>query len=127
MAIATACYAIAGPLARATARYVLELGVPPHAMPLAIGLVCCPPAMLLLALVDCSPAATPSPEDVRLRAHRKPVTAAGQRRFVRENWFGLACLILSLTLMTGLRSLRNFFRCQGGGGWGGAAALAAQQ
>ena len=110
VAIATGFYSFAGPLSRATARYVVETGVvPQNMMPLAIGLVCCPVAVLLLALVDSSPASRPSLEDTQMRAKRMPVGAAEQWKFLWDNGFGLVCLILSVTLLTGLRSFRDFF------------------
>ena len=109
VAIVMCLYTFAGPASRSAARFVLEVGVPVSKMPLVLGATTCPVAVVLLYLADRSRGVRPSAADIQERAQRKPVGPRVQWQFMCDNALGLFCLILSLTLMSSLRSLREFY------------------
>ena len=97
----------AGNLARGTASLVLRMGISPLLMPLAVGSVACPVAIVLVWAVSRMPG--PSAADVSSRSKRRAMTREQRNQFCLEWWLGIVLMLVSYAVTTGIRSFRDFY------------------
>eukprot|EP00854_Cymbomonas_tetramitiformis_P005204 gene5204-6329_t len=107
LAVLSSFYVYAGNLSRGTASLVLKMGTPPLLMPLIIGSVTMPLASLLLIITDKSPG--PSRADVQSRCKRSPMSTRRQWLFVADWGFGIGAMLMTYSVLTGIRSFRDFY------------------
>ena len=84
-----------------------DLHVPVFWMPAATGLAFVP--ILLVSVWGLASLPPPSAADEAARARRAPMTAAEQRSFLSQYGLGVALLVLTYVLATGLREFRDNF------------------
>ena len=97
----------AGNLARGTASLVLQSGIAPLSMPLAVGTVACPIAVGLIWAVSRMPG--PSAADISSRSKRRAMTREQRNDFCRRWLLGVLLMLLSYSVTTGIRSFRDFY------------------
>ena len=83
------------------------MGVPPHLMPLAIGVVAATLATGLLFLVNRVPG--PSSKDIAAKAKRNPMSLKDGCGLVRRWIWCLGPMLVAYALLTGLRSFRDLY------------------
>ena len=74
------------------------------------GVVALPISLVFLVLADRSPG--PSPEDIAMRSKRKAMSLQEQRVFAWTWMAGLVLMLLAYTLLTTVRSFRDFYSQQ---------------
>ena len=102
-------YIFAATASRATARALIEAGVPDFEMPLAIGAVALPVSLALLYTAERAPASQRSGVDLAQCGERQPVTSREQLAFVRSYAPGILCIVLTAAIVGSLRLFRDSY------------------
>lgn len=116
------CYLYAGNASRGTGQLLLEQGgLSARVMPAVVGGVfCCLGSVLMWYASHIPP---PTPHDVENRAKRVAMSSQQRGAFLRENAFGLLCMLLPYALLSGMRGFRDYYSQQVRGGDGSASPM----
>lgn len=102
-----ASFVLADGVTKSLGAWVLDLGFGERWMPCVAGIAFAPPLLAFLWML--TRIAPPTPDDVDLRAARRPMTAADRRRLLSKYAVGIASLVAVYLLITVLRSMRADF------------------
>lgn len=119
MAGLCASFIVADGVSKSVGLWILRQGIPEAWMPAVAGLLFVGPLVVFAGMLGRIPG--PSPEDLRARAVRPPLTRADRVAFLRRHGLGLVFILGAYVAVTVLRTLRSDFfpelwRGLGGGG-----------
>jgi MFS family permease len=86
---------------------MVDIGITEFWMPFFTGSIFFLPMILFVGLLSFIP--PPSPEDIELRAGRKPMSGAERKSFLRQFGVGLVTVVLAYIFITIMRDMRDNF------------------
>ncbi|MBB1269126.1 hypothetical protein H5073_07110 [Shewanella sp. SR44-3] len=104
-------FIVASGWVRSIGRYlIVEWQVPELWMPALTGVIFIP--LLLISVLGLAKLPPPDAKDIAMRAERVPMDAKARWAFFSRYALGLVLLVLSFTLLTGLRDFRDNFEAE---------------
>lgn len=103
-------YIVASGPVKSVGRWLMDLGVAEHWMPVCTGALFLPTFMLAIWALERLPA--PNSADQQARTRREPMSKAERKRFFRRFAPGLIPLTILYVLLTGYRDIRDNFAAE---------------
>jgi hypothetical protein len=102
-----ASFILAGGVTKSLGAWLLKWNVSEYWMPAVAGAFFLLPLLIFVVMLSRVP--VPSEADIQARAKREPLDKAGRKALASRYFFGLILIVITYTLVTVLRSIRDDF------------------